>query len=134
MRLGVVGSRYFNNYKLLETELNKIKKLDTIVSGGCRVFDHVAKSFVGADYLAEVYAISKGINLTVYPANWYIKGEYNKVAGILRNKTIVKDVDEVIAFWDGLSKGTASTINLAEKLNKKVTIIKFWSTNNEQIK
>ncbi len=55
-----------------------------------------------------------------------IRPEYDKFpaksAPIIRNETIVKMSDILLAFWDGKSKGTLSTIKLARKLWKEIII------------
>ena len=107
--VGVVGSRTFKDYLLLSKELDKIS-ITKIVSGGA----------MGADSLAIQYAIYKGLPYIIYPANWDLHG---KKAGFIRNIEIVSNSDEIIAFWDGVSKGTKSTIDIANKQGKKVTII-----------
>ena len=47
---------------------------------------------------------------------------YGRVAPLKRNYLIVSYCDVVIAFWDGKSRGTEYTINLAKKMNKKVIV------------
>ena len=46
MKIGVVGSREFDDYTKLENELNKIKGITEIVSGGARGADTLAERFV----------------------------------------------------------------------------------------
>ena len=54
MKIGVVGSRDFDDYKKLEKELNKIEGITEIVSGGAK----------GADTLAREFAEKNDIELT----------------------------------------------------------------------
>ncbi len=54
-----------------------------------------------------------------HPADWKRLG---KRAGFARNQTIVDDCDEVLAWWDGKSRGTAHTIGMARKAGKPVTV------------
>jgi predicted Rossmann fold nucleotide-binding protein DprA/Smf involved in DNA uptake len=108
-RVGVVGSRDFNDYPLMRSTLNTMK-ISHIVSGGSR----------GADSLAEQYANEKKIPFTVYPARWEL---YGKSAGVIRNRLIVDNSDMIIAFWDGTSPGTRNTIEYARSVDKKVIII-----------
>jgi uncharacterized phage-like protein YoqJ len=129
MKLAVVGSRHFFNYNLLKETLDKIKNVDLIVSGGNRTYDHYNRRYMGADYLAEVYATVKNIPLLIYPATWYVKGQFDRSAGFKRNTLIVKNSDEVLAFWDGETRGTANTIEQARKAKKKVTVVNFRSTH-----
>ena len=91
-------------------------EIDTIISGGAK----------GADKLAEKYALERGIPVTVHEPDWDLHG---RSAGYIRNKLIVQDADEIIAFWDRHSKGTKHTIDIAEKANKPVHI--FWSEFDE---
>ncbi len=116
MKLAIVGSRTFNDYSLLEHTLyNLILESDIeikeIVSGGAR----------GADSLAKQFALDNDITYLEFKAAWDL---YGKSAGYKRNVQIVEACDAVLAFWDGESKGTKHSIDLAKKLNKKVTIVR----------
>ena len=110
MKLAIVGSREFNNYELLCKTLEKYENISMIISGGA----------IGADKLGEKFAQNNNIEIKIFYPNWNTHG---KKAGILRNKIIVENADEVIAFWNGESKGTLSTINFAKQLNKKCVVI-----------
>lgn len=115
LKVAVVGGRDFKDYSLLRNTLNNLYGEVcpiTVVSGGAR----------GADNLAEKYAKCYNMNLKVFKADWET---YGKSAGMIRNKEIVKYADEVVAFWNGESKGTKNTIDTAEKMGKKVTIISY---------
>lgn len=43
---------------------------------------------------------------------------HGKAAGLIRNPVIVQIGDEVKAFWDGQSKGTKHTMDIAKKAGK----------------
>lgn len=111
-RIAVVGSREY-------TDLNRVRKAimsfpeDTLViSGGAR----------GVDSMAVMAAKERGLQKPlVHPAEWDRYGR--RRAGYLRNIDIVIDAEFVVAFWDGKSPGTRSTIDIAEKLKRKVYII-----------
>ena len=81
-----------------------------IVSGGAK----------GIDHDAEMYAQLHGIKTTIFLPDYE---KYGKAAPIVRNKRIVDYADEVLAFWDGESKGTLSVIRYCEKQGKKITVI-----------
>lgn len=120
MKLAVIGSRDFDNYTLLKETLDKIiseHEVTTIVSRGAR----------GADKLSELYAMEKGINIKVFPALW---DKYGKQAGYKRNWLIVDYSDKIVAFWDGKSKGTQHSLNIAEKMGKEVVLIKYKEIEN----
>jgi len=130
MILGVVGSRTFTNKSLMWNILDKGKsQIDLIVSGGAR----------GADYYAEKYSrdvLNK--EPIIYEAEWdnleaepcIIKtrkdgSKYNSMAGVNRNKLIVLHSDRIIAFWDGKSPGTKTTIDFAAKHKKPCTVVYY---------
>jgi len=113
--LAIVGSRTFDDYDLLVKEVDKLAsktKITRIVSGGAS----------GADTLAEHYARTNDISLCVYPADWK---KYGKRAGFLRNHKIIEECDICLAFWDGNSKGTKHSIDLARDTHKKTYVVYF---------
>ena len=110
MKCAVIGSRNFSDYEMMKAELSK-HDITCIVSGGAK----------GADSLAEKYASENSLSVEIYKPDWSL----GRHAGILRNKTIVDNADLVIAFWDGASKGTLSSINYAKKQGKSIFIIEY---------
>lgn len=115
MKLGVVGSRTFNDYDLLKRYLDLIhnrEKISFIVSGGAK----------GADKLSERWALENNVETIIFIPDWE---KYKKAAGFIRNKDIITESDKVIAFWDNISKGTLSSINLSKEQNKKIIVVKF---------
>jgi predicted Rossmann fold nucleotide-binding protein DprA/Smf involved in DNA uptake len=117
MKLAVVGGRDFNNYSLLKNTLDYIHKhnpITMIISGGA----------TGADEMAYRYAIDKGITFVCQPPLEEEKKEMGFArAAKRRNLRIVIMADSVIAYPTKNSKGTWHTVSLAEKLNKRVTVI-----------
>lgn len=109
MKLAIVGSR---TYPDLDAVYNYVASLpdDTIIiSGGAR----------GVDRTAESAAREFGLQVDIHPAQW---GKYGKSAGYRRNADIVNACDELVAFWDGESKGTLHSIHTASDLGKRVTV------------
>jgi len=53
-------------------------------------------------------------------ADWQ---QYGRRAGAIRNRRIVAAASRVVAFWDGASKGTSITIDMARELGKPVEVI-----------
>lgn len=111
----IAGSRNFNDYELLK------QKCDIILSEQTDI-EIVSGTASGADKLGEVYAKEKGYQLKQFPADW---DKYGKSAGYKRNQQMAEYGDALIAFWDGISKGTEHMINLAKKHNLKIKIIKY---------
>lgn len=110
MKLIVAGSRQFNDKKRVRRELDNYPYITEIVSGGAR----------GPDTVAANYANFHGIRFTLFEPNW---DEYGKAAGPIRNKAMAEYGDELLAFWDGKSKGTKNMIEEAMKCCDKVTVI-----------
>ena len=112
-RVVVAGSREFNDYNLLSSELDKFlagKKNVTIVSGTAR----------GADRMGEQYAAEHGYKIDQFPAEW---SKYHQGAGPIRNLEMVKTADAVVAFWDNQSTGTKNIIDCAKQENIPYKVI-----------
>ena len=119
LKMGVIGSRTFENYPLLEMWIKRCMtkyKVDFIVSGGRR------PDGKGADTLAENYADQNKIDKIIFPADWDLHG---KIAGPLRNEKIAKYSDFILSFWDEVSGGTQDCMDKAFAQNKVSFIINF---------
>lgn len=116
----IAGGRDFNDYTLLLKEVWSILKGDDnieIVSGCAN----------GADKLRERFAESFGLKISKFPADWNKNG---RSAGPIRNLEMAKYGSELIAFWDGKSRGTKNMIDTANKLGLKVSTI-IYGNNSE---
>ncbi|WP_346666206.1 SLOG family protein [uncultured Mailhella sp.] len=112
MKLAVVGSRNFSDYAWMEHCLLRrfsVEEIDAVISGGAK----------GADSLAARFAGAHGLPLFVVPADWKTHG---KKAGPLRNTDIVARADALVAFWDGVSRGTRDAIVKARLAGKLVEV------------
>lgn len=113
----IVGSRSFDNYNTLATVCDKLLVNHTeitIVSGGAD----------GADKLAERYAKERDYALKVFTAEW---SKFGNSAGYKRNEDMHRYISQfthrgVVAFWDGFSKGTAHSFELAPKFHNPIRI------------
>lgn len=111
----IAGCRDYNNYAEAKRYINRciaeIRKRYkiTVISGGAR----------GTDNLGELYAIENGFDVKKYLPDWE---RYGKSAGPLRNKIMVDKADFIICFWNGKSRGTASTVKHAIKTGKPLRI------------
>jgi len=132
IRVGIVGSRKYENRKKIKEFIFKLKTdkgADTIiVSGGCKT---------GADRYAKKYALELGLQYQEFPPfheTWNIycpkdKRDYGKPYSVknffARNKIIAAYSDYVVAFIPrGVeSKGSMSTISYAKKFGKKHLVI-----------
>ena len=111
-RIIVAGSRDIDSYFTLRDLLDKHlcrRKDVTIISGHAR----------GVDLMAEYYARMAEIPLEVYPADWK---KYGKKAGMVRNAKMAEVADELVAIWDGRSRGTAAMIRMMRRRKKPVAV------------
>jgi len=133
MRIIIAGSREFNDYRLLHDKCHQIfdeLSKEGLLSGNMKTdipnMEIVSGTARGADQLGERFAKEYNYIVKRMPANWDL---YGKSAGYKRNEQMAlyakEDNGALIAFWDGLSKGTKHMIDLANKHGLKVFIVKF---------
>ncbi len=113
-RVVIGGCRDYTDYVFFKLCLDEILKNQNdkiiIISGHCS----------GVDLMGERYAKENGFKLEIFLPEW---NKYGRAAGPLRNKKMVECADLVIAFWDGISKGTKSLIKYAQNDEKEIMII-----------
>jgi len=76
----------------------------------------------GADKWGEKLARRCNYSVKKFPAKW---NEHGKRAGPIRNREMAEYADHLIAFWDGVSKGTNNMIEEATRLGLKVDVINY---------
>lgn len=111
----VAGGRNFNDEDMIYKALNKVFEGENnfrIISGGA----------TGVDSVAKKYAIEKGIDFKEFPANW---SEFGRRAGFVRNTEMALHGTDLIAFWDGKSKGTKMMIEIAQKHTINISLFKI---------
>lgn len=119
MKLGIVGSRGFTDRTLFNNVFAHMF-YDHIMSKKDEPLIIVSGGAAGPDSWAIQEASDKyKLQTIVYPAEW---DKYGKSAGYKRNQNIVNESDMILAFWDGISKGTNHTIDLTKAANKPITI------------
>lgn len=109
MKVAVIGSR-----GVRVDDLGKYLPADVteIISGGAK----------GVDTCAREYAERHQLKLTEFLPDYR---RYGRGAPLKRNIQIIENADLVLAFWDGVSRGTKHTIEQAESMDVPVTIIHF---------
>ena len=108
MKVAVIGSRSLHiPIPILATYIPS--QVSEIVSGGARGIDTCARSF----------AETNDIKLTEFLPEY---DKYGRSAPLKRNIQIIDYADEVVAIWDGKSRGTAFVIHECRKRDKKVTV------------
>ena len=104
MKVAIVGTRTYPDLEQVRKYVRDLSPDDIIVSGGAK----------GVDETAEGEARKLGMEVIFVPAEW---NKYGKRAGLMRNDIIVGMADCVVAFWDGVSRGTKYTIDKAKEKN-----------------
>jgi len=99
-----------DNYPFSVTE----RTVTEVISGGAR----------GIDQAGEEWAYWSGERpVKKFPADW---DKHGKSAGYIRNKEMAEYADELLAIWDGHSKGTLNMITEMQKLDKPVHIMEVY--------
>ena len=109
MTLLIVGSRSLTDFDISPYVDESV---DCIISGGAK----------GVDSLAETYANQHGLAITVIRPQY---DRYGKAAPLKRNEQMVDMADQILVIWDGTSKGTAYTVQYAQKQGKHMTMIRI---------
>jgi hypothetical protein len=131
MKVIIAGGRDFLDYELLKVAIkDSCLEITEVVCGEAK----------GADLLGRRWAEENNIPIASFPAKWKdLSGEdgypvktnhrygnsYNACAGHNRNIMMAKYADELIAFWDGKSRGTMHMIATATKENLNVKIYNY---------
>lgn len=116
IRLLIAGSRGFNDYELLKSEIDKLVNQFTnpieIISGCAK----------GADTLGERYAEEHNLSVLRFPADWKTHGVF---AGYIRNEEMAQCADLCIVFWDSKSRGTKNMIEKALRYHIPLIIVRY---------
>lgn len=118
----VVGSRSITDYGFVKEKLDNLirpirdKYRFQVVSGGAN----------GVDKLAERYAEENGFEMHVMLAEW---NKHGKRAGFIRNNAMHEYISGFahrgcVAFWDGKSRGTLHSRELAKKYGTQIRFIR----------
>jgi hypothetical protein len=105
-RVLICGSRDFSNKKVIESTVEKLPPDATIIQGGAK----------GADALAKQAANERGIHCLEFKADWV---KFGLSAGPIRNRQMLVEgkPDVVYAFYsDGIrSRGTKGMVEMAQR-------------------
>lgn len=107
--IAIVGSRKGINRERVLEFVDHLTEQYIVISGGAS----------GVDTWAIERAKERGLRTRVYPADWK---KHGRGAGFHRNKVMVNLADEVAAFWDGESRGTAHTIKTAIEMRRPIVV------------
>lgn len=118
MRLIIAGSRDIN---MTWEEMHDYLPPGT----GARRLEIVSGNARGPDSTAIELAKICNIPCKIFEPNW---NEFGKAAGIIRNKEMGDYADELLAFWDGKSRGTKHMIDYMTSLGKPVKVVEIGKT------
>lgn len=122
MKVAIIGSRnaLHSDYSIISRYIPS--NTSEIVSGGAK----------GIDLLAKKFALENGLLYKEFLPDYEDKSlDDKRKAPLLRNKQIVEYADYFLAFWDGVSRGTAFTIDYCVRTYKPV---KVYILENERKK
>lgn len=107
--LAVVGSRTWTDRERVFAVLDRLRP-GRVVSGGA----------LGADTLAREWAASRSVPLVEFPPDFRAHGI---AAPHIRNRAILAESRALVAFHDGVSRGTARMIEGARRLGLPVEVV-----------
>ncbi|WP_201007509.1 hypothetical protein [Paenibacillus glycanilyticus] len=107
--IAIIGSRHYPKLRLVEEYVNSLSDDTIVISRGSR----------GVDHVAYVTAHFRGLHCRRCPAEWNVNGNSSIY---LSNLQIVKDAEFLVVFWDGESKGTLQTLEIAYQHQKPVIV------------
>ena len=110
MRVGIVGSRHFSDPDRVTEYVNGLPARASIITG----------SASGVDAAATKAARARGLGVQVMPASFDEMADASRSAA--RNQRLVDACDVLVAFWDGTSKGTRTTVERALDSGKEVHV------------
>lgn len=108
MKTIIAGGRHYQ-FNDTDREFLDTLEITEVVCGGA----------TGADEGGRLWAISRGIPVKMFPADWKNHG---KAAGPIRNREMAEYCEQLVAFWDGKSRGTKNMIETAKRLGLRVFI------------
>lgn len=110
MRVAIVGSRRFAAPNRVTDYVKSLPRGSSIVTG----------SASGVDAAATRAAREAAVPVQVIPASFEELADPSKSA--VRNQKLIDLCDVLVAFWDGSSKGTRTTVERALDSGKEVHV------------
>lgn len=120
MRTIIAGSRHIYSSSWICECLNRhADSISLVLSGCCK----------GPDTIGAAWAAARRIPVMRMPADWKALG---KAAGPVRNRQMAKHAEQLIAFWDGESRGTRDMIDRMVSKNDSTVIV--YQPGREMVK
>jgi predicted Rossmann fold nucleotide-binding protein DprA/Smf involved in DNA uptake len=108
--VAIVGSRHFADPERVTDYVKGLPAGSSIITG----------SASGVDAAATRAARTRGLPVQVMPASFDELADASR--SVARNQRLVDACDVLVAFWDGASKGTRSTVERALDAGKEVHV------------
>jgi SLOG family YspA-like protein len=116
MKVIIAGGRDFQNREMMD------KVLWDMFAGRITEHTFLVGKARGADTVGEAAVRYCGCDVEEYPADW---NQYGKRAGFIRNEEMAKAGNVLVAFWDGISKGTWDMIERALSHGLEVHVYRY---------
>lgn len=122
MKVAIMGSRSIDDKELVFGLLNDARAVYgeprpawTVLGGGAN----------GADQHIKAWADGQSMDFVHFEPHHRLDpaAEFDPRYFFIRNKAVVRNADECIAIWDGVSTDIKQFIDYAERLNRQVTVI-----------
>jgi len=117
-KLIIAGGRSYADRDTMVREVNKVWA-EALPNRALIVISGMAR---GADSMAHSIAVSSGVAVQKFPADW---DKFGKSAGYRRNVQMAEIADGLLAFWDGKSRGTKHMIDIATERGLFVRVITY---------
>ena len=116
MRIGITGSRSITDKDYI------INCIESVVLRR-RNMTFILGNAIGVDTIAKNYLKSRYNTIVLKPAHQYVYDiPYTPLLYKARDMEIVDNCDMLIAIWDGVSRGTKMTMDIAKTNNIKVKL------------
>lgn len=116
MKVIIAGTRTFSDYAFM------MERMDYFLQNAQHPIEVVSGTAPGADRMGERYARERGYDITLFAPDW---DQHGSAAGPIRNEYMAAYATHAVIFWDGVSRGSFSMINLAKQYGLKLRVVKY---------
>lgn len=128
--IGVCGTRTFDDpqllYRKMDLFVSKLSVPPVILTGGQKQKKPTGPKeylWIGADYFVEMWAYARKLTVRIHHPDFEKHG--SPAALHVRNREMIEEASALVSFWDGKSPGTKSVIEMAQKKNIPVKIVRY---------
>jgi hypothetical protein len=110
VKIAIVGSPDYSDLWQVVAYVRRLPSDTTVISGCAK----------GVETMIAKAARLRGLEFIEYLPNW---DKYGNAAGMFQSEQIVDHCDQLVAFWDGISKDTKESIDQAKAAGKSVEVM-----------